>query len=447
MLDESLPAWRIPKRYRFFLSMHLTYHHTKRACYLGMFVQSIIINFAPLLFATFHDSYAIPLRQIGLLVAVNFGVQIVTDVVAAGTVDRFGYRPMAVLSQVVAAGGLLLFGVLPPIMDNPFAGLVAATILMAIGGGLLEVIASPILHALPTEEKSAEMVLLHSFYCWGYTAVVAFSTAYFALVGIGEWRWLAMAWALVPIGTGLLFLKVPIYPIICEGQTAMTFRCLFSRRVFWVFLFLMICAGAAEQPMAQWASLFAERGLGVDKALGDLLGPCLFAVMMAVARSAFGIWGARLPLRRCLAVSALVCAAGYVVAALAATPALSLAGCAICGLFVGILWPGMLSFAAVRFPLGGTAMFGLLALGGDLGCSIGPGLVGWLSDWRSALPADAAPRLFAGLDPTQAGLKTGLLAAAAFPALLFACLLFLHVRRRALAARANPKQLASTVSA
>ena len=415
--------------------MHFTYHHTKQACYLGMFVQAIVINLAPLLFATFHHSYAIPLRQIGLLVAVNFGVQLVTDAIAAATVDRIGYRRAIVLSQAAAAGGLLLLGLLPPLMAHPFAGLVAATVLLAMGGGLLEVVASPILHALPTEEKSAEMILLHSFYCWGHAAVVLLSTAYFALAGLGAWRWLPVAWAAVPVATGLLFLKVPILPIIGEGHAAMTFRGLFSRRLFWVFIFLMVCAGAAEQPMAQWVSLFAEQGLGVDKAAGDLLGPCLFAVMMAVARSGYGVWGARLPLRRCLALAALGCAAGYALAALAAAPALSLAGCALCGLAVGILWPGLLSFAAIRFPLGGTVLFGLLALGGDLGCSIGPGLVGWLSDWRAALPEGAPLRLFAAAAPVEAGLKTGLLAASIFPALLCASLLLMYVRRHARAAR------------
>ncbi len=418
--------------------MHMAYHQTKLACYLAMFVQAIVINLAPLLFATFHHTYSIPLRRIGLLVAVNFGVQIVTDIIAAATVDRIGYRRAAVISQAAAASGLALLGLLPPLMANPYAGLVAATILLAVGGGLLEVVVSPILHALPTEEKSSEMILLHSFYCWGHMAVVLLSTAYFAFAGLSAWRWLPMVWTVVPVATGLLFLKVPMLPIVGEGQTAMTFRCLFSRRVFWMCIFLMLCAGAAEQPMAQWASLFAEQGLGVDKAAGDLLGPCLFALMMAVARSAYGVWGARLPLRRCLALASLACAAGYAVAALASAPALSLAGCALCGLAVGILWPGMLGFSALRFPLGGTAMFGLLALGGDLGCAIGPGLVGWISDWRAALPADAPLRLFASVQPIQAGLKTGLLAAAVFPALLCACLLCLHVRRRFRANRKAP---------
>ena len=417
--------------------MQLTYTHTKLACYAAMFVQAIVINLAPLLFVTFHASYGIPLRQIGLLVAVNFGVQIVTDVVAAAHVDRIGYRSAIVLSQATAAAGLVLLGLLPPLMDNPYAGLVAATVLLAVGAGVLEVVASPILHALPTKEKSSEMILLHSFYCWGHASVVLLSTAYFAFAGLAAWRWLPMVWAVVPLATGLLFLKVPMLPIVGEGQTAMTFRCLFSRRLFWVFLFLMVCSGASEQSMAQWVSLFAEQGLGVGKAAGDLLGPCVFALMMALTRSAYGVWGARLPLRRCLALAALVCGAGYLLAALATTPALALAGCALCGLAVGIVWPGMLSFAAIRFPLGGTALFGLLALGGDLGCSIGPGLVGWISDWRAALAAGAPLRFFADVAPTQAGLKTGLLAAAVFPALLFACMLFLHVRRRALVSRAQ----------
>ncbi|MGI5869980.1 MAG: MFS transporter [Kiritimatiellia bacterium] len=410
--------------------MPFTYQHTKIACYLAMFVQAIVINLAPLLFVTFHESYAIPLRQIGLLVSINFGVQIVTDILAAAHVDRVGYRPAMILAQVFATVGLVLMGLLPPLMENPYAGLVASTVLLAIGGGLLEVVASPILHALPTKEKSAEMVLLHSFYCWGHMAVVLFSTAYFALVGLAAWRWLPMLWAVVPVTTGLLFLKVPMLPIVGEGETSMTFRALFARPLFWVFVFLMVCAGASEQSMAQWVSLFAEQGLHVDKATGDLLGPCLFALMMALTRSAYGLWGARLPLRRCLALAGLLCAVGYVIAALAPSAGLALAGCALCGLAVGILWPGLLSFAAIRFPLGGTALFGLLALGGDLGCSLGPGLVGWISDWRAALPAGAPLRLFPDASPTQAGLKTGLLASIVFPLVLFGSLLSMYLRYR-----------------
>lgn len=417
--------------------MQLTYHHTKLSCYAAMFVQAIVLNLTPLLFVTFHASYAIPLRQLGLLVAINFGVQIVTDVLAAAHVDRIGYRVAIVLSQVAAVTGLVLLGLLPPLMANPYAGLVVATVLLAVGAGLLEVVASPILHALPTEEKSSEMILLHSFYCWGHASVVLLSTAYFALIGLVAWRWLPMVWAMVPLVTGLAFLKVPMLPIVGDGETAMTFRCLFSRRLFWVFIFLMVCTGAAEQSMAQWVSLFAEQGLGVAKATGDLMGPCVFALMMALTRSAYGIWGARLPLRRCLALAALGCALGYLIATLAATPLLALVGCAFCGLAVGIMWPGMLSFAAIRFPLGGTALFGLLALGGDLGCSIGPGLVGWISDWRAALVAEPPLRLFAAVDPAQAGLKAGLLVAAVFPMLFFICMLFMHVRRRALAVRAG----------
>ncbi|MGI6099893.1 MAG: MFS transporter [Lentisphaerae bacterium] len=410
--------------------MRLSYRHTKKACYLGMFVQAIVINLAPLLFVTFHESYAIPLRHIGLLVSINFGVQIVVDIIAAGTVDRFGYRRAVVLAQVLVATGLVLLGLLPPLLANPYAGLVLATSLLAAGGGLLEVVVSPILHALPTREKSSEMILLHSFYCWGHATVVLLSSLYFVLAGISAWQWLPLLWAIVPVMTGLLFLKVPMCPIVAEGETAMTFRALFARPLFWVFIFLMICAGAAEQPMAQWSSLFAEQGLGVNKAVGDLLGPCLFAILMGISRALYGVYGGRLPLRRSLALAGLICACGYILAATATTPALSLAGCAVCGLAVGILWPGMLSFAAIRFPLGGTALFGLLALGGDVGCSLGPGLVGWLSDWRAALPEGAPLRLFPTATPVEAGLKTGLLTASLFPALLCASLLLMYVRYR-----------------
>jgi MFS family permease len=334
------------------------------------------------------------------LISINFGVQLLVDMAAVHFVDRIGYRAAALAASLFCAAGLLSLGFLPFMLDEPFWGILAAVVINAIGGGLLEVIISPIVEALPSENKSAAMSLLHSFYCWGYVAVILVSTLFFTFAGLRNWRYLSMLWALLPLCNVFLFSVVPMRNLIEEHTAAVPLRSLFSKKIFLIILLMMICAGASEQAMSQWSSYFAEAGLGVTKSLGDLLGPCTFAVLMGGARVFFGLRQKGLNLERTLLLAALLCLASYLLTVFSPFPVLSLAGCALCGLSVGIMWPGTFSLASRLFPLGGTAMFAVLALAGDLGCASGPGLVG--------LVMSGAP------------LRAGILTAIIFP-LVLAC--------------------------
>lgn len=360
--------------------MHIknNFHHTLYASYLGYVTQAIVNNLAPLLFLTFQKTYQVSLEQISLLITLNFGVQLLVDLLAAKFVDRIGYRVCIVAAHVLSAAGLVGLSTLPGIFPEPFWGLIAAVMIYAIGGGLIEVLVSPIVEACPTDEKSSAMSLLHSFYCWGSVLVIALSTLFFQVSGVQNWRILACLWAIVPLLNAFYFSRVPIrHP--AEGHQGMSIRRLCSMKIFWLFVLLMLCAGAAEQSMSQWASSFAESGLGVSKTVGDLAGPCLFAVLMGLSRVFYAKFSEKVDLQKFILYSGFLCILGYLLASFAPYPALSLAGCAICGLSVGILWPGVFSISSARCPTGGTALFALLALAGDLGCSTGPAMVGILS--------------------------------------------------------------------
>ena len=378
------------------------YQKTIYACFAAYIVQAIVNNFVPLLFLTFQDNYAIPLSQISLLVTINFGLQLLVDLASVSFVDRIGYRASMVLAHALSTAGLILLAILPNLLPSPFSGILLAVCVYAVGGGLLEVLVSPVVEECPSAHKEQAMSLLHSFYCWGHVGVVLASTVFFALFGVGHWRVLALIWALIPLANMIAFTRVPIAPLTEDGQPGMTVGELIRQRVFWVFLLMMLCAGASEQGVSQWASTFAEKGLGVTKTVGDLAGPMAFAVFMGTSRAVYGNYGEKLDLDRFMAGSALLCVAAYLCIALVPSPVIGLLGCAVCGLSVGIMWPGTFSKASAGLPRGGTAMFALMALAGDLGCSGGPTLVGLVS---SALGDD---------------LKRGILVGAVFPALLLA---------------------------
>jgi fucose permease len=385
--------------------MSFTYKHTIYASFTGYIVQAIINNFIPLLFLTFRTSYGIPLSKITLLVTFNFGFQLLVDLLAAGFVDKIGYRVSIVAAHVFAAAGLISLTFLPQMFADPFYGLLLSVLIYAVGGGLLEVLVSPIVEACPTDNKESVMSLLHSFYCWGHVGVVLLSTLFFAVVGIANWRWLALLWALVPLANTFFFSRVPIKHVIDHHERSFSLKQLLANKVFWIMVLMMIAAGASEQAVSQWASAFAEMGLGVDKAIGDLTGPMMFAVMMGVSRLFYGQYGEKIKLQRFMALSGLVCFGSYLVISLSPWPFVSLIGCAICGLSVGIMWPGSFSTAARNIPLGGTMMFAFLALAGDVGCAAGPTLVGMMS---SVFDND---------------LKKGILTAIVFPVLLLIGLL------------------------
>ena len=354
------------------------YEYTIYACYFGYITQAIVNNFVPLLFLTFQSQYAIPLNKIGLLVTINFGVQLLVDFLAAKYIDAIGYRRAIVLAHVFCAVGLAGLGILPEILE-PYSGIIVSIICYAIGGGILEVLVSPIVEACPTKRKEATMSLLHSFYCWGHVFVVLMSTLYFTLVGIEHWKLLACLWAIIPLANAIYFLIVPIAKPVEEGF-GMSMTALFKNKMFWVLFLLMLCAGASEQSMSQWASAFAESGLKVSKTVGDLAGPCLFAVFMGTSRALYAKFSEKLPLSNAMIGSSLLCIGCYVVASISPYPIFGLLGCAVCGFSVGIMWPGTFSLASVSLPTGGTAMFALLALAGDLGCSLGPTLVGTIAE-------------------------------------------------------------------
>ena len=389
------------------MSQSKNYQKTMYACFIGYIVQAVVNNFVPLLFVVFQDSYHIPLSQITALITINFLIQLGVDLLSAGVVDKLGYRTCVLLAHGCAAAGLVLLAFLPDLLPNPFAGILIAVGIYAVGGGLIEVLISPILEACPTKNKEKAMSLLHSFYCWGHVGVVLISTVFFRLAGVGNWRILTVLWALIPVGNLVLFAGAPIYSLHEEGETGLTLRELFTKKIFWILMLMMLCAGASEQAVSQWASIFAEKGLGVSKTVGDLAGPMAFAALMGTSRLIYGKYGDRLNLNRFMTLSCFLCIAAYGCISLIPNAAVGLAGCAVSGFSVGILWPGTFSKASAAVKGGGTAMFALLALAGDLGCSGGPTLAGAVS--------------------SQCGdnLRMGILAAAVFPVLLLAGMLLL----------------------
>ena len=356
------------------MSIRNNYKHTFFASYAGYFVQAIINNFIPLLFLTFQDSFGLSYDKISLLIVINFGVQLCVDFLSAYFIDKIGYRVSVIAAHVFACIGLGGLSVFPFIM-NPYAGIILSIIIYATGSGLIEVIISPLVEACPSDSKAGAMSLLHSFYCWGQMCVVLFSTAFFNLSGIGNWRLLSLLWACVPLINGIYFCLVPIPPVLSENK-GMGIGSLFKTKLFYVLAVIMLCSGASELAMSQWASAFAESGLGVSKTMGDLLGPCLFAVLMGSARVIYSKLSDRISLTKIMTASAVLCIASYLVAGLSPIPVVSLLACAVCGFSVGIMWPGTFSLAAEKIPTGGTAMFALLALFGDTGCATGPALVG-----------------------------------------------------------------------
>lgn len=355
-----------------------TYQDTLRASYLGYITQAIINNFAPLLFLIFRDSFNIPLEQITLLITVNFLTQLVVDMLAIKYVDRIGYKVSIVAAHVFAAVGILGLGIFPMLTELKFLALLAAVMTYAVGGGLIEVLISPIVEATPTENKSASMSVLHSFYCWGVVMVVVCSTLFLHVFGTQSWSILTGIWALFALGNAFYYSQVPITMLTEEGES-MTVKTLFSMKTFWLFIILMISAGASEHAMAQWSSAFVESGLGLSKTMGDLMGPTIFAILMGVARVFYAKYSEQINLLTFITGSGLLCIASYLLVIFAPNVTLSLIGSALCGLSVGILWPGIFSIAAQSIPKGGTAMFAILALAGDLGCAAGPSIVGGVS--------------------------------------------------------------------
>ena len=390
--------------------MKSKYQKTLIACYLGFITQAITANFTPLLFLTFHRTYQISLGRIAFISTAFFFTQLLVDLFCAKYVDRIGYRRSVIASEVFSAAGLIGLAFLPSLLPDPYVGILISVIIYAMGSGLIEVLVSPIVEACPFDNKESVMSLLHSFYCWGSVGVILLSTIFFAIFGIENWRILACIWALIPLYNTFNFISCPIESLTEEGE-GLSIRQLCHIPIFWIALVLMVCAGASEISMAQWVSAYVESALGISKSIGDIIGPCLFAVMMGTSRSFYGKYGEKIDLMKFMIGSGALCLVCYLLSALAPLPFLNLVGCAVCGFSVGIMWPGTISIASKKIPLGGTAMFALLAMAGDLGGSVGPGIVGFVTQ------------------NANDNLKVGMLAGCVFPTVLVLSVLLLRRKR------------------
>lgn len=392
------------------MSKSKNYKKTLIACYLGLVTQAITANFASLLFLTFKESYGLSLEKISLIPTVFFLTQLIVDFAATKFVDKIGYRICIVASQIFAGAGFILLAVLPEVLTDPFTGILLSVALYAVGSGLIEVLVSPIIEACPFENKNGMMSLLHSFYCWGVVAVILGSTLFFVIFGVENWKILAVLWSIVPLVNAFNFISCPIEKLTEEGESMGVGR-LFKTPVFWLMVVLMICAGASEISMAQWASAFTESALGVSKTAGDLLGPCLFAMFMGISRALYGKFSKRLELSSAMLFCGIMAVACYLLATLTDSAAIGLVGCALCGFAVGIMWPGSLSLSAQKCPKGSTALFAFLALSGDLGGTLGPAMVGTVSE------------------RTGGNIKVGLLSTVIFPALLAVSVIVLRKKK------------------
>lgn len=387
------------------------YKHTVAASFTAFVVQAVVNNFAPLLFLTFQAQYGIELSKITVLITANFFIQIFVDLTAVLFVDRIGYRASTVLAHAMCATGLIFMTILPEILPSAFAGLLISVFCYAVGAGLLDITINPIVNSCPSTNSNQLLCLLHSFYCWGSVAAVGISTLFFALFSTDNWKIMSLIWAILPIVNAVMFTRVPIAPVVGEDEEKLSIKDMLKTKAFWIFMVLILCAGSSEQAVSQWASTFAEKGLGVSKTVGDLAGPMLFSVLMGVSRMIYGKFGDKIDLDGMMIFSGALCMVSYLLIALSSSAVLGLVGVALCGFSVGIMWPGTFSKASAGIKGGGTAMFALLALGGDLGCSSGPTFAGMMA---SAFDDD---------------LKKGILCAIFFPALLTVLTIFTKRRK------------------
>lgn len=406
------------------------------ACYRGYITQGIVNNLSPLFFVLFQNKFGISYSLISALILCNFVTQVITDMLSVKYVDRIGYRKSAVIAHALAFLGLVMQGTLPNVLPAPYVGLVLATIVNGVGGGLIEVIISPIVDSCPGDAKASAMSLLHSFYCWGQVGVVLITTLLLRLIGEDLWFIIPILWSLLPLYNLFRFLNVPLMPTVPEEEKT-PLKTLFTSKIFLVALLLMLCAGASELAMSQWSSLFAERALGVTKVIGDLLGPCLFAVFMGIGRTIYGVWGEKIHLTGAMVFCAALCILCYLGTALFENPWLSLLSCALCGFSVSLMWPGTFSLTSAAYPKGGTAMFGILAVLGDVGCSVGPALMGAVSGAVSGNANIAAS--FPNLTADQLGLKSGMLFSAVFPAFILIGVLLLTRFHKSANKKTSPK--------
>lgn len=352
---------------------------TKLACYVGYVVQAVINNFLPILFIALQDVYGLGYERLARLIIFNFASQIAVDFSAPKIVALFGYRKSAALSQAMAALGLVSMGILPRIMSNTYLAIIISIIIYAIGSGMMEVIISPIIEMLPTKNKSGNMAFLHSFYCWGQAFTIIVTTLLVTVFGYKGWANIPLIWAVIPFLNTFSFFKVPVIEPKGE-EKGDSFKSLASSKRFIIYMVMMFCGGACEIAMAEWASLFAQQALGISKVIGDLAGPCAFALFMGTGRVLYGWISKKVDFRKTVIVMSLLCFICYLTVAFCKIPAFSLIACAACGFSVSLFWPGVLSEGAKDFKRGGSVMYGVFALCGDTGCSAGPWIIGIIAD-------------------------------------------------------------------
>lgn len=395
-----------------------------------MFIQAMVINLTPLFFIPLQREYGLSFEQLGRLVLVNFLTQMVVDLICTAVVDRFGLvRPLTVVAQFLAAMGLWLFAAAPWFFpDDPYTGLLIGTIVFSTGCGLIEVLVSPIIQAVPSAHKETQMALLHAFYPIGKVVVVAVTAVVLWVAGSTAWVWIALAWSVVPLLNTIAFWRTELPPFVHEEHREKT-RTMARNPVFWICLLGILLAGATEVTLAQWTSAYAQVALGISAPVANLVGFGLFSAFMILGRLWFGLRGQSLPLLPVLLLGSALSALCYVLAAVSPGSWLPLTACVAAGFFVSMLWPGLVSLAAGIFPKAGISLFALLAAFGDSGAGGGPWLVGYAADFFAAAPNLATAILPAWLlmeAPEALGMRSGLLLSAAFPVALFLLLAFVR---------------------
>ena len=388
----------------------IRYKRTMHCCFTAYVIQAIVNTYVPLLFVTFQREFQISLQKITFLITLNFCTQLLIDFLSAFFVDYIGYKVAVCIAHIMCAIGFFCLAVLPYHLQDPFFGIAVGIFLYAIGGGLIEVLISPIIENIPSKNKEKTMSMLHSFFNWGQVAVVLFSTVFFMIAGRSKWGILTLIWAVLPVVNCIRFVKAPI--VVFNQEEKVPLKSLVSKRLFWLFFLMMVCAGASEQTICQWASTFAEEGLRISKSAGDLVGTMTFALLMGLSRFYYGTKGNRIDLGKFMEISAFFCIVSYGMASFFSSKLLNLFGCALSGFTIGIMWPGTFSLASVGVPGGGTAMFAWLALGGDIGCAAGPTVAGLVSN------------VYKG------NLKTGIAVAIVFPLTMLLCAKFIREKER-----------------
>ena len=386
------------------------YRRLKWACYATNLSMSVVGNLPPVLFLTFRELYGISYSKLGLLVLINFVTQLCVDLVFSFFSHRFPTARTVRLMPVLTALGLLVYALWPFVFPQAvYAGLVTGTIIFSASSGLNEVLTSPVIAAIPSDDPDREMSRLHSVYAWGVVGVVLLATVLLRWLGRAHWQWIPLGMTALPIAAAVLFTTtdIPALPTPEKLTDVMSFL---RNGGLWLCVAAIFLGGASECTMAQWSSGYLEKAMGVPKMLGDALGVALFAFMLGLGRTLYSRFGRRI--ENVLLAGSVGAFACYVTAAVVQSPVAGLAACALTGLCVSMMWPGSLLVATGRFPAGGVFVFAMMAAGGDLGASIGPQLIGAVTDM-----------MIAGGAAEQAGLRAGMLLAALFPLLcIFVCM-------------------------